>query len=436
VTTVFGTATVGGIRYPVSAAVTLPGTVPPPQANVTVDFTKITRPVDPLGVGITLSTYSGGGQATINRSPQWKAMLANLAPGHVRIPLRWNKGNPGSSAGGAQTSGDADAYVQNIKSIGAIPFIVYGGDSTDNGISPGDAAAFIHHYNDAGGQHGGPVRYWVIGNEPSGGAGGGYVSALPGIVAAMRAADPLVVLSAPAAAYWDTGLIQAAAKVPGVGILSWHAYNGGDASPGGFPDQSAYGANVAWLRNLKPGLLYGCEEANWHYAGGSPAFFDWRNTCFLADAAGQVLSAGGHFTQYADSNGPLGLMNDGSGQGQPGSFLTTLPAYNGIGIWTGMAGAFKRWGSNMVQASSTYPGTVLGVYASDNGKIVLVNKDTAPHPVTIAMKGKTAGTYTVHASQQNNPTGPFMQAVQPAPYAGGVISWTVPAGTVASVDVS
>jgi hypothetical protein len=232
----------------------------------------------------------------MNLSASWKASLAALGAGHVRIPLRWNHGNPGSSAGGAQTSGDADTYIKNIRGMGAQPFVIYGGDAHDNtGLNATDAAAFVAHYNGSGGStHGGPVKYWVVGNEPDISNGGGdsaYLSMLPGVIAAMHGVDPSVVISAPAAAWWDSGLLKSAAAVKGVGILSYHAYNGGDAAPGGFPNESAYHANIQTLKTYKSGIRCGVEEANWHYVGGSTAFFDWRNTCFIADTAGQVLSA-------------------------------------------------------------------------------------------------------------------------------------------------
>lgn len=407
-------------------------------ANITVDFTKVLTAVDPLGVGWTCSTYKGTGAASMNVNAAWKASLAALGAGHVRIPLRWNHGDPGSSAGGAQTSGDADTYIKNIRGMGALPFVIYGGDSTDNGgLNASDAAAFVAHYNGAGGAaNGGPVKYWVVGNEPdvSGGTTA-YLSMLPKVISAMHGADATVVISAPAAAWFDTSLLQAAAAVNGVGILSYHAYNGGDAAPGGFPNESAYHTNIKTLKTYKSGILYGVEEANWHYVGGASQFFDWHNTCFIADAAGQVLSTGGHFTQYSDSNGPLGLLNDGTGQGQPGTLGTPMPAYWGLGIWTGMAGQFKKYSSRMVSVSSTLAGTAVSAFACDNGKVVLVNKQATAQAATIALVGKTSGTYAVWATQQSSPTA-AIHKVASGSYSGSQLSYTVPAGTAVSIDIS
>ena len=401
-----------------------------------MDFTRKLTLVDPLGIGFTCSTYSGNGQANINRNTMWKQQLRALAPAHVRIPLRWNKGNPGSSAGGAQTSGDADLYVKNINGLGAIPYVIYGGDNSDNGgLNPADAAAFVHHYNDPGVLSGGPVKYWVVGNEAdNGGGSAAYLAALPGIVAAMHNADPSIRISAPAAAYWDTNLLSAAAKVPGVDDLDYHAYNGEDPAPNGFPNEDAYHQHIAVdIPKMFPGSC-GVTECNWHFAGGDPAFFDWRNTCFIADAAGQVLSGGGHFTQYSDSNGALGLLNDGNGQGQPGVFGTPLPAYWGVGIWTGMR-QFKTWSGAMCPVTTGFSSTTLSAFACSNGKIVLVNKSANPLSLTIAMNGKTTGTYQVWATNRNSPTSPITMPVN-GTYVSGTIDYVIPAGTAVSVDVN
>jgi hypothetical protein len=193
--------------------------------------------------------------------------------------------------------------------------------------------------------------------------------------------------------------------------------------------------NIETLRSWKPRIHYGVEEVNWHFQGGSPAFFEWKNTCFIADAAGQVLTAGGHFTQYSDSDGPLGLLNDGTGQGQPGSFGTPLPAYWGLGIWTGMDGQFKKYSRNMVPVSTTFAGTTLSAFACDNGKVVLVNKDTSAHHVTIGMDGKKSGTYEVWATQHSNATDVISKVAQ-GQYSRSEISYTVPADTAASIDIS
>ena len=74
-------------------------------------------------------------------------------------------------------------------------------------------------------------------------------------------------------------------------------------------------------------------------------------------------------------------------------------------------------------------------FACDNGKVVLVNKDTSAHHVTIGMEGKKSGTYEVWATQQGNPTGPVRRVAQ-GHYSRSEISYTVPADAAVSIDVS
>lgn len=440
-----------------------PGTsAPPGTGNCTVDLRTPANgggplvPVDPLGVGITLSGYSGGGTANILNAG-WKAALQALAPATCRVPMAWFSGNPGIGAGGAQTAGNADAYIAAIKSIGATPFIVFLGDTSDNGFltladhGTSEFTAFVSHYNAGGGAHGGPVKYWVIGNEPDtqGVVGGfdynaNYTTYLPSLLSAGHAADSTIVMSAPAAGSWNPTLIQAAANAAGnagLGILSYHAFDGGNIGGSGFPTDPQYYTHVKTdLPAYKAGIHYGVEEVNWNPAYGAPnttQFYDWHNTLFIADAAGQVISAGGHFIMYSDSNGALGLLNDGAAtNSQPGSFLQPLPAYWGIGIWTGMNGQFRRWSANMVPVTTTYAQGVLTVFASDNGKIVVCNKDTAAHPVTIGLGGTSSGTYNVWATNAASPQSPITEVVTAGAYSGSVIAYTVPAQTAVSIEVT
>jgi hypothetical protein len=197
------------------------------------------------------------------------------------------------------------------------------------------------------------------------------------------------------------------------------------------------------MKGYQAGIMYGCEEVNcmWEYstanAYSSSYFYDWHGSCFIASAAGQCLAAGGHFTQYSDSNGALGLMNDGSGQdSMPGSQGTTFPAYWGVGIWTGMAGQFKGVGAHMVSATSTIAATTLDVFACDNGKIVVVNKSGSSQALTIDLGGKTNGTYNVWATNAATATSPITEVVTGATYTGSVITYTVPAQTAVSIDVT
>jgi cellulose 1,4-beta-cellobiosidase len=442
-----------------SFSVSIGGVTPPVGSNVTVDFTTNICTIDPLAVGFVASefgTSQGSNPVPIVGSggnAAWKTALAALAPGHVRCSLAWYGGNPSYGAGGSpgeQGSGGstATALIDAIKSIGALPLVSFNGNTTDNNFVPADGGSIVHFFNDDGGQNGGPIHYWSIGNEPdnTGGTGpymsGSGTGSATATLAAMRAADSTINIGIPAAAYWDTALLSWAGEQSNVGTLSYHAYDGGNTDGTGFPtDPQMYQHINKDLPNYKSGINYGVEECNWNPSySGQTQFYDWHNTCFIADNCGQALSAGGHLTIYADANEALGLMNDGSGgQNQPGSFGTKFPSYWGLGIWTGMNGQFKRWGTHMVSASTTFAQGVLTAFASDSGKIVIVNKDGSnSHPLTISVKlagAVTTGTYVINATQFSNPTGAIQQ-VASGSFSGSVISYTIPAGTAISVDVT
>ncbi len=419
--------------------------------NVTVNFTSVTHATDPLGIGFVVTEF-GGNPVPIVSDSTWNAALKALAPGHCRFSLAYYGGNPSYGAGGSpgqQGSGGsaATALINAVKGIGAIPFVFFNGNSTDNNFVPADGGSLVHFFNDNGGQNGGRIQYWGIGNEPdnTGGTGpyeaGSGTGSATATISAMHAADSTITLSVPSAAYWDTSLVSWAAGQTGVGILSYHAYDG----VSNFPNDGEYYTHVQTdLPGYKSGIMYGLEECNWNPSYGSGGattqFYDWHNCVFMADAAGQVLSAGGHFTMYGDSNQALGLMNDGSGgQGQPGSKYTTFPAYWGLGIWTGMNGQFKRWSSNMVSCTNTIGVSSVGTFACDNGKVVIVNKTTSSIALTIGLTlpgGVTSSTYNIWATQASNPLSPITEVVTGATFTGSTISYTIPASTAISIDVA
>jgi hypothetical protein len=415
--------------------------------NLTVDFRVTTYPLDLYSLGSTISTYSGDSHANISRSDTWKENLRALGPLAWRIPLRYNNGNPGSSAGGGQSAGDAAAYIQNIKAIGGVPVVVVGGDDSDNDFTDADAAGLVHYFNDHGGQHGGPVHAWVIGNEYTdpGNDPIGYLSHLAGWAAAMKAADPTITLSAPAAPDMTTAddVITQAIKnaAPYLDYLSYHAYQGASAGLGATGDYETIPDHIrdtfitaanfgSRASQVQPAL----EEFNWAPHDGASEFFQWQNTVFIASVIGHSLSGGAHAYEYADSNNALGLMNDGTSNGnQPGSLYTKFPAYWGMAMWTGLNGEFRRFGGKLVKTESTVAN--VEIFATDNGKVVLINKDTVDHPVTIGLGGRTTGVYDLWQTSKNEPLAAPTKVAAGVRYQNSVISVTLPAGTVSSLDL-
>jgi Glycosyl hydrolase family 12 len=431
--------------------------------NVSVNFTSVLTATDPLGVGLVITEFANGlsgGQAPILGSAAWLNLLKELAPGHMRCSIAYYGGNPSYGAGGSpgeQGSGGsvAAALISAIKSTGAIPLVSFNGNSNDNNFIPADGGSLVHFFNDNGGQNGGPVQYWSIGNEPefSGNtwntstyqATSGQGSA-PATLTAMLAADSVINVGIPAAGDWDTGLLEWAAGVAGIKGLSYHAYDaldapGSDNGGGGFYETGQYYTQTGTMRSLKSGLIYGVEEFNANASAGSGTTIafttSWQETCWIADVLGQLLSSGAHGTVYGDSNDGLSIISDGS-NGLPG-IGTPMPAYWGLGIWTGMNGQFSRYSGNMVSATTTFPNTSVSVYASDNGKIVLINKSTTAQALTIGLTlagGGTSGTYTAWATNFGSPTSAITQVVGSTAFTGGVIDYTIPGGTCVSIDVT
>jgi Putative Ig domain len=424
--------------------------------NVTVNFTTAIAATDPLGLGFVCSEF-GGNPVPMVADNTWYTKLKNLAPGHVRCSIAWYGGNPGYGAGGSsRTPGTATPLINAIKSMGAIPLVSFNGDSADNNFFPNDGGNLVHYFNDNGGQNGGPIHYWSIGNEAENagqasintyeagtGTGNQQGSAVQTANAMWNASNGINI-GAPAASYWDTSFVGwAAANMPHLGGLSYHAYDGSNTNGTGFPTDGQYYTHIhSDLPGMKAGVLYGVEEINWNGQGydGSANWYDWVNCNYLADAAGQIMSAGGHMTIYSDSGTSFGLMNDGSGNNnQPGAKYTTFPAYWAIGIWTGMNGQFKRYSGHFVSCSNTFTGRTVTSYACDNNKIVICNNGGSNQNLSIGLTlagGLTSGTYNVWATNAATATNPITKVVSGAAFSGSTITYTIPAQTVVSIDIT
>jgi len=414
----------------------------PDMTNVTVDFTKTIFSTDPLGVGFVCSEFGGSTVPLVSNTGNWQQTLKALSPGVIRASIAYYGGNPGYGAGGSsRTPGTGTGLVNAIKATGAIPLISFNGDTSDNGFNPADGGSLVHYFNDNGGQNGGPVKYWSIGNEAdiSGTAayeaGSGTGSAIAA-AAAMVAADPTIVIGMPAAAYWNTSFLSwAATQNPGA--ISWHEYDGQSASNGNpFPNSYQYGNNIDTARGSFPKGLIGIEELNWSpsYTSQS-AFTSWENTLFIADTLGQCLTHGAHGIVYSDSNGHLGILDDGS---VTGTFGTTMPAYWGIGIFTGMNGQFKAYSEKVVSSTVTLPFSEISVFSFDNNKMVICNKSNAAQNLSIGVTlpgGATSGTYKVWSTNATNPYSPITNTSNSS-FTGNSISYTIPAQTAVSVDIT
>jgi hypothetical protein len=270
---------------------------------------------------------------------------------------------------------------------------------------------------------------------------------LNGWAAAMKGADSSITLSAPAAPdmkYADSAISSAVSNASSyIDYLSYHAYQGASAGLGATSDYQTWAQHYAntyitsanfgsRVSQVHPAL----EEFNWQsYYSNNPEFYDWHNTVFIASVIGNSLTGGAHAYMYSDSNGALGLMNDGSGNNnQPGSLYTKFPAYWGLGMWTGLNGTFLRFGNNLVKTTSSVAN--VEIYATDNGKILAINKDGSNAAnITIGLGGRISGSYDIWQTSESQPLSAPIKVTSAASYSGSTISITLPAGTVSSIDL-
>lgn len=442
------------------------------EANATVDFAAARdgSGLGELSFGSCISTYSGDGQnvnivkGAPTDSAAWRATLGELGPLAWRIPLAWNAGRPGSSAGGARSYGDAGDYVSAIRSIDGIPVVVIGGTTGNNDILASDAAALVRYFNDNDGQNGGPVDHWIIGNEPDNGGsaafgldayihGGKGSSGFGTIAAAMRAATvrPLEIAGPAMIGYapWNQDAYGAFLDACGadVDVVDFHLYDGADLPH--------YSDAITGLRQAiasrpstagRVGVQLGEYNWMWHYEEphhGAGQFYTSRNTVAGACTIGRVVEQGGRAYQYSDNNGPLGLITPGDGnKGAPAGRRLPTPSYYGVKMWTG-GNLFRRPTGSMATCSTALPEVEL--FASTGARnVVLANRSASrAQDVVLAVRGAPAtGTYEVwqtarglnpshvRGSQWDDPV-----RIEHGAYRDGRIIFPSPALTVTTVLV-
>ncbi len=441
---------------------------PVANADVSIDFgaAHSGSAITALSFGSCISTFAGDGQ-NVNiikggaEGAAWKSKLAALGPLVWRIPLAWNGGRPGSSASGARSYGDAGAYVRAIKDIGGTPMIALGGTTNDNDIKPADAASLVRYFNDNGGQNGGPVDYWIIGNEPDNtGQDGPYIAAFNGIAKAMRAATSrrlylggptLVDFANYKQATFNRFLETCGAQVD---RMDFHKYGAGLGLDGNLTGTMRYEEAAEWLKGAiaaRPStanrVKVQCGELNYHPAYnpgsyGGAAFYTSRNTVHTALAIGHLLNGGAAAYQYSDNNGPLGLITPGnSNNGAPAGQRRPTPAYFGLQMWTG-GKLFRRPTGSMASVTHTVPD--LEVFASTGTKnIIVINTSlTTSRTIVLGTGSVSSGSYTVWQTKAGLATtgtdgGQWAEpkVVKTGSISGGRISLTVPALTVTCILV-
>src|ERR1019366_6259077 len=195
-------------------------------------------------------------------------------------------------------------YVQYIKDMNGVPVVIVSGQSGDDDFNNSQITALVKYYNDNGGQNGGPVSSWIVGNEPGSGSGGGwsgYVNNLPGVVNAMESADPNVPIKIAAGTVWDQGdisLLSQIAPDKNISYLTWHAYQGKDGNGNNsgqysgplYESEEQQAQSTASAHNEQSGI----EEFNWDSScPGNGAMNTWQNELFIASVIGNVLAGRG-----------------------------------------------------------------------------------------------------------------------------------------------
>jgi NAD(P)-dependent dehydrogenase (short-subunit alcohol dehydrogenase family) len=221
----------------------------PAVTTSVIDFGTVIYTIDAVkSFGHCVSGYSGDG-GDLRTSPVIQGFETALAPGLFRLGFKWDaaNGRPVNGAtGGVGLGDDWVAGINRVRPKAAAILGILEGDVVVNGItypemgvSPADAASIVHHYNDGGGQNGGPIGYWIVGNEPDlvGTArydwlgrdthdGRNYGDTWLQIYAAVKAADPTIRVGGPAAAQFS-GHIQKtidSATSPGAITQFWNDF--------------------------------------------------------------------------------------------------------------------------------------------------------------------------------------------------------------------
>jgi hypothetical protein len=378
----------------------------------TAHFDHPLRAIDPAAVGSCISTY-GANVATSNVQ---KASLKQLGIKRYRIPIRWNGGNPVSSAGGGPQNISADGYVKALADIGASVILVVGGDTGDNDFTPDDAANLVAHYSPMG------VKIYYLGNEPNnqGISITTYASLFNSSADKMKAVDPNILVGGPTWSYFDINALAQFMDLSGsrADIIDYHHYAMGN--PPALTDDQALAQTATWgneVQGIHQALAQkglsdrpvSVGEYNWAWQymdgaqGGDQRFYQPIITVWAASVIGHVLSSGGAAYQYSDQNGPLGLTIEAGNQdmGKPGS--SPMPIYHGLGMWSGES-AFRGYGASLLEA--TCADSQVEIYATTGPNVLLINKSTTDKKIVLGWSAGGVGSAAIWQTKATDPFAP------------------------------
>jgi hypothetical protein len=368
--------------------------------------------VDPAAVGSCISTYG----ANIATSNAQRASLKQLGLKRYRVPIRWNNGNPVSSAGGGPQNISADGYIQALAAIGASAILVVGGDTGDNDFTPDEAAKLVAHYSPMG------VKIYYLGNEPNnkGISITTYANLFNQAADQMKAVDPGILVGGPTWSYFDMSTLGTFVDLSGgrADIIDYHHYGMGNPpalmNDAALAQTKSWGDEVQWIHQMlaqkgfndKP-VSVGEYNWAWQYMDGMPGgdqrFYQPIITVWAASVIGHVLSSGGAAYQYSDQNGPLGLTIEAGSQdmGKPGS--SPMPIYHGLGMWSGES-AFRGYGTSLLEVTCDDP--AVEIYATTGPNVLLINKSNADKGVVLGWSAGAVGSAAVWQTNAKDPYAP------------------------------
>jgi hypothetical protein len=432
---------------------TATATVTVNPTNATVDFTTTLATLDPYAFGVDITGYGNGSDITNDVTQQ--NLLKNMNIGMMRMGLKYaTSGDPTSqiqcSGGGCSTGVIGDAWISNIKALGAEPMVIV---SITAASYHDDAVNLVKHFNISPAT-GLPdptlpnyVKYWIIGNEPN-------LATSPSIPAATYDAkfrelyaamtdsgnggDPNILIGGPAVGgsytgpgsgpynYIDQFLIDCGDIV---NFVDLHKYDLSGSQWSDSPTRLSSSGNT-YKYQLRPQQVraqinahplsaarsaqIGIQMGEWNISSNSGSVFtstetrlpyDFFNVLYGASALGNMMTTGTRAMMFGDKNTALGILADGTtpfGTAQGGGWTTPamdspMPIYYAYAMYTGM-GLFRHYGTVAVNTSTTITASPNGldVFASNNEKnIVVVNKNNVANTVTFALAGFTNGTADV-----------------------------------------
>jgi hypothetical protein len=323
--------------------------------------------------------------------------------------------------------------------------------------NPTDAANLVRHFNLGGNR----VNQWIVGNEPDTKADGeaaSYSARFNATYDAMKAVDPSIAAGGPAVSHPRLDYLTDFLTGSGTrtDFVDFHKYGAGEkplcdtqllAETAQWTDDVAAVrqiiTNVVPSRAAQIGIQIGETNSDWGLhpdpagcgnIGTEPVQYRNAAIWWAASVFGRLATAGARGYAYGDKNGALGLLYDQPNANGAG-VDERMPAYEGIGFFTGQEGtSLAHIGTALVSSSTTLAG--VEVYASSNPKvIVIVNKGMTPYNAVISVSG---GTAKAAGNQKDGNTVSYAKptALGDIPVSNGQLAVTLPGPSVTQLVVS